>query len=330
MGERKLADIAGQLYALPFSDFVTARTAAAKDAAATGQATEGQRSLAAEVRALPKPSVAAWAINMLAAHNPETLRELARLGTSMRAAQSSLDAAALRRLGQERRQVLSGAVKTARAVAEQHGRKISGAIATEVEQTLRAATADAGAAGAVQSGRLLRALSADGVDVVDLAGAVAAPAVAGTAGASPAATATPAEGSAEDVRAAAEKRPADQPRLRAVRQEPRTPTPTPTVMARARSGLQSAEQAARSASDDALRREEELSKATAEAARLADEARALREQLARTEEDLKSARKRREVAAAMAQQATRTADRERRKEVLARERVLRLGNTPEE
>jgi len=328
MGERKLADIAGQLYALPFSDFVTARTAAAKDAAATGQATEGQRSLAAEVRALPKPSVAAWAINMLAAHNPETLRELARLGTSMRAAQSSLDAAALRRLGQERRQLLSGAVKTARAVAEQHGRKISGAIATEVEQTLRAATADAGAAGAVQSGRLLRALSADGVDVVDLAGAVAAPAVAGTAGASPAATATPAEGSAEDVRAAAEKRPADQPRLRAVRQEPRTPTPT--AMARARSALQSAEQAARSASDDALRREEQLSKATAEAARLADEARALREQLARTEEDLKSARKRREVAAAMAQQATRTADRERRKEVLARERVLRLGNTPEE
>jgi hypothetical protein len=328
MGERKLADIAGQLYALPFSDFVTARTAAAKDAAATGQATEGQRSLAAEVRALPKPSVAAWAINMLAAHNPETLRELARLGTSMRTAQSSLDAAALRRLGQERRQLLSGAVKTARAVAEQHGRKISGAIATEVEQTLRAATADAGAAGAVQSGRLLRALSADGVDVVDLAGAVAAPAVAGAAGASPAATATPAEGSAEDVRAAAEKWPADQPRLRAVRQEPRTPTPS--VMARARSGLQSAEQAARSASDDALRREEELSKATAEAARLADEARALREQLARTEEDLKSARKRREVAAAMAQQATRTADRERRKEVLARERVLRLGNTPEE
>jgi hypothetical protein len=328
MGERKLADIAGQLYALPFSDFVTARTAAAKDAAATGQATEGQRSLAAEVRALPKPSVAAWAINMLAAHNPETLRELARLGTSMRAAQSSLDAAALRRLGQERRQLLSGAVKTARAVAEQHGRKISGAIATEVEQTLRAATADAGAAGAVQSGRLLRALSADGVDVVDLAGAVAAPAVAGAAVASPAATATPAEGSAEDVRAAAEKRPADQPRLRAVRQEPRTPTPT--AMARARAGLQSAEQAARSASDDALRREEQLSKATAEAARLADEARALREQLARTEEDLKSARKRRDVAAAMAQQATRTADRERRKEVLARERVLRLGNTPEE
>jgi hypothetical protein len=36
------------------------------------------------------------------------------------------------------------------------------------------------------------------------------------------------------------------------------------------------------------------------------------------------------LAAALAQQTARAADRERRKEVLARERVLRLGNTPEE
>ena len=328
MGERELAGIAGQLYALPFSDFVAARAAAAKDVAAAGPGSKRQRSLAEEVRALPKPSVAAWAVNMLAAYSPETLRELARLGTSMRAAQASLDAAALRSLGQERRQLLSGAVKTVRAVAEQHGRKISGTIASEVEQTLRAATADEGAAAAVQSGRLLRALSADGVDVVDLAGAVAAPAVAGAANAAPATTASPAAGDAEDVRAAAaRKRPADQPRLQAVRQEPRRPTPS--AMERARSGLLSAEEAARSASEDALRGEEELNEATAEAARLADEARALREQLARTDEDLKSARKRREVAAAVAQQAARNADRERRKEVLARERVLRLGNTPE-
>jgi hypothetical protein len=329
MGERELAGIAGQLYALPFSDFVAARAAAAKDVAAAGPGSKRQRSLAEEVRALPKPSVAAWAVNMLAAYSPETLRELARLGTSMRAAQSSLDAAALRSLGQERRQLLSGAVKTVRAVAEQHGRKISGTIASEVEQTLRAATADEGAAAAVQSGRLLRALSADGVDVVDLAGAVAAPAVTGAASAAPATTASPAAGDAEDVRAAAaaRKRPADQPRLQAVRQEPRRPTPS--AMERARSGLLSAEEAARSASEDALRGEEELNEATAEAARLADEARALREQLARTDEDLKSARKRREVAAAVAQQAARNADRERRKEVLARERVLRLGNTPE-
>ena len=151
MGEQELADVAAQLYALPFDDFVAARTAAAKDAAAAKE----RRSLAAEVRSLPKPSVAAWTVNMLAARRPEILHELAGLGQSMRAAQASLDAAELRRLGQERRQLLGGAVKAAQAVAEQLGRKISGAIAVEVESTLRAATADAGAAAAVQSGRLL-------------------------------------------------------------------------------------------------------------------------------------------------------------------------------
>ena len=66
-------------------------------------------------------------------------------------------------------------MKAAQALAARHGRAISAAVATEVEQTLRAATADPGAAAAVQSGCLLRALSADGVDVVDLAGAVAVP-----------------------------------------------------------------------------------------------------------------------------------------------------------
>ena len=170
MGEQGLADVAARLYALPFDEFVAARTTAAKDAAAAKE-----QSLAAEVRSLPKPSVAAWTVNMLAARKPETLRELAALGTSMRAAQSSLDAPELRRLGQVRRQLLASAVKAAAESAEQQGRKISGAIAAEVEATLRAATADEGAAAAVQSGRLLRGLSADGVDVVDLSGAVAVP-----------------------------------------------------------------------------------------------------------------------------------------------------------
>ncbi len=58
---------------------------------------------------------------MLAARRPEILRELAGLGQSMRAAQSSLDAPELRRLGQERRQLLGGAVKAAQAVAEAAG-----------------------------------------------------------------------------------------------------------------------------------------------------------------------------------------------------------------
>lgn len=309
MAAEELSGIAAQLYALPYSAFVAARAAAAAELTAAGAAPE-QRSLAAEVRSLPKPSLAAWAVNMLAAHRPGTLAELAVLGNSMRAAQSSLDAAALRSLGQERRHLLSSAVKTAGALAEQQGRKISSAVATEVEETLRAATADEGAAAAVRSGCLLRTLSADGVDVVDLTGAVAVP------GAGTGRESVPAAGSLPD-----------QPRLRAVRDEPRLAAPS--AVDRARAGLQAAEQAARTAAEEALRSQEQLAEATAQATRLADEASTLRERLARTEDDLKAVRKRLDFAAAKAQQAARAAGKERRKEVLARERLLRLGNTPE-
>ena len=118
---RELAGIAGPLYALPYGEFVAARTAAAKDVSSVGVTPAEQRALAAEVRALPKPSLAAWAVNMLAAHHPEILRELAELGESMQAAQSALDAAALRRLAQERRRLLAGAVNTAQVLATQQG-----------------------------------------------------------------------------------------------------------------------------------------------------------------------------------------------------------------
>ena len=322
MGEQGLADVAARLYALPFDDFVAARTLAAKDAAAVKE----QRTLAAEVRSLPKPSVAAWTVNMLAARRPETLRELTGLGTSMRAAQSSLDAPELRRLGQVRRQLLGSAVKAAREVAEQQGRKISGAIAAEVEATLRAATADAGAAAAVQSGRLLRGLSADGVDVVDVSGAVALPGLVLPATADPGPVPGSAGKAARTGTGTTARKAAEQPRLRAVRQEPRKSTPS--ALQRAQALLKDAEDAAGAATQEAREHENELAESTVLATELTDAVDTLRGQLAAREQELKAVRKRRELAAARAQQAARAAAKARRTEDLARERVLRLGNTP--
>jgi hypothetical protein len=278
---------------------------------------------------------------MLAVHSPGTLQEVAELGTTMRAAQSALDAAALRSLAQDRRQLLSGAVKTAKTLAAQHGRAISEAVATEVEQTLRAATADPGAAAAVQSGCLLRTLSADGVDVVDLAGAVAVPGtlpasgthagtVKGTADGGSAEGAAPAEPADRTAphEAAGRKPPAEQPRLRAVGKA-RT-TPTRPAVERARAVLKEAEESAAAADEEASRAASDLEEAKTDTTRLADETRELRRRLDQAESELKGARKRHELAAALAQQTARAADRQRRKAVLARERVLRLGNTPEE
>ncbi|WP_307078139.1 hypothetical protein [Arthrobacter pascens] len=321
MDDSALADIANGLYALPFDEFMAARTAAAKAAADSGPG------LPAAVRALPKPSVAAWAINMLAVHHPDILVQLADLGGRMRAAQSSLDAVGLRELGRERRTLLAAAVDAAHSVTKEQGRGISATIAADVERTLRALTADAGAAAAVQSGRLLQALSADGVDTVDLEGAVAVPeavpahrsvppplAGVGASGKKPRTTA---EGTA--------RRPADKPRLQAVRQTPRPASPS--ALEKAQTADAEAKADADAAVQEAQERTAQLEEAETEFSRLTAQTRDLRALLKSSEEQLDEARKLRETAAAEAKQAARTADKARRSATLAHERVLRLGNT---
>lgn len=351
MEEQELADVAARLYALPFDEFVSARTAAAKTAAG-----ESNRPLAQAIKALPKPSVAAWAINMLAHHQPEALQELRNLGETMQGAQAALDAAALRELSRERRKLLAGAVDAARLAAEKQGRAISGAVASEVEETLRAATADAAAAVAVQSGLLLRVLTADGVDSVDLNGAVAVPAALGAVPEAPRATRVSAETPAASLGAkesatrgggtgrsakagracstetgvTARRQPPDtpeKPRLQAVR---RTPRPaSPSLLDKALAALAEAEEAAATAAREAQERDEALEEATAEFTRLSAEVRETRQLLTALEDALNAFRKDRETAAAEAKQAARSADKSQRTAMLAKERVLRLRNTPD-
>jgi hypothetical protein len=183
----------------------------------------------------------------------------------------------------------------------------------------------------VQSGRLLRSLSAAGVDVVDLSGAVALPGLEPPASPPPVPASAPPlrpvrSGSSARIGAGPREAP-EQPRLRAVRQEPRKSTPS--ALERARAALREAEEAARAAAADARQQEDELASTTALTTELSETVRNLREQLAQREQELKAARRWGELAAAQAQQTARAADRARRTADLALERVLRLGNTPE-
>ena len=325
MDDEALADIANGLYATTLDDFVAARTAAAKAAAGPDKA------LGAAVRALPKPSVAAWAVNMLAVHRPGTLAGLADLGARMRSAQAALDAAALRELGRERRSMLAAAVETARAVATEQGRAISGAVAADVEETLRAMTADAGAAAGVRSGRLVKPLSADGVNALELDGAVAVPSVLPEVGAAP-----PPGGHAQPgARAAAEKQPTTaapaalpkpaKPRLEAVRQTPRPASPP--ALEKAKAALLEAEAAEAEAAQAAQELQEQADATRDAVAALQREAADLRARLKATEDQLERTRRSVGTTTAEAKQAARAADKAARAAVLARERVLRLGNT---
>ncbi|WP_382308774.1 hypothetical protein [Herbiconiux sp. UC225_62] len=165
-----LAAIARELYALTPGEFIAARNARAK---AAGD--DGDRPLAARIRGLAKPSVAAWAVNALVRHRFEEVDALLDLGERMRAAQDALDRDALRELGRDRQRMLAGIARSARELGDELGTAVSESAATEVQQTLQAAMGDEAAAAAVRDGTLVRTFSGSGLDPVDLAGAVAVP-----------------------------------------------------------------------------------------------------------------------------------------------------------
>ncbi|GAA2225252.1 hypothetical protein N1031_04720 [Herbiconiux moechotypicola] len=163
-----LATVARELHASAPAAFVAARTARAKQAQA-----EGERDLAARIRALTKPSSAAWAVNALDSEQPELVERVVELGSALRAASTERDAARLRELAQARQALLAELAREARAVAEAFEVPLSDAAVGELQQSFQAAMVDPRAANAVRSGMLVRAIASDGLGPVDLEGAVA-------------------------------------------------------------------------------------------------------------------------------------------------------------
>ncbi len=165
-----LTEIAEELYGLPPEEFTAARDSRAKQAAESGD-----QALAKNVRALRRPKLGAWLLNMLVRERSEQLGALLELGAALRQAQESLAGDDLKRLSRQRRQVIQALAQQARGLAAHRGHRVSEDVEREIAGTLEAALADADAAAAVHTGRLLRPLHANGLDPVDLTDAVAAP-----------------------------------------------------------------------------------------------------------------------------------------------------------
>lgn len=163
MADRSLAEIAAELYAGPPAEFTAARDAAAKSI--------DDKDLAARIRRLKKPSVAAWVVNLFATERAAQLGEALQLAEELREAQADLDAATLSALGRERRTLTNRLAEYAAELAAARGERVTASTLEAVRQTLSAAFFDADAAAAVASGRLVRELEPSGE--VDLAEAVA-------------------------------------------------------------------------------------------------------------------------------------------------------------
>jgi hypothetical protein len=160
-GER-VEHAAEELYRLPLADFTKARDARARDLRR-----EGLRGEADAVKALRKPNLAAWAINLLARRHPENVRRLLEVGSQLREAQEALIAGggreALDRAAEEERRLVARLTHDATAIAGEASTHGTGALEERIRGTLHAAALDEHTAAAVAAGRLVRDTEAVGL-----------------------------------------------------------------------------------------------------------------------------------------------------------------------
>jgi DNA repair exonuclease SbcCD ATPase subunit len=264
-----LAEVADELYGGPLADFIATRAARAKEAKA-----DGDKTLGAEIAALRKPTTAAWAVNMAMRESPDEIERVLALGDALREAQASLDGAELRELIGQRQALVSAVVSRVRAITRELGHPIAEAIASDVEQTFRAAMADPDAATAVRSRQLTSPISASGLGGVDLSTVVG---TLRTPARSPKPARTQKSGTTGDDDAAEAER-AEAERAEAERAK--------AELADARERAKEAKQAAAEADDDLRTAERAVAAVELEAADLRKKIADLRAQLEQAEDDL--------------------------------------------
>ncbi len=165
-----VAAIADELYGADPAEFTSLR-----DAYVTEARREGDREGAQAIKALKRPSPAAWAVNLLVRERREDLSRALELGRELRDAQARLSGEDMRRLSRRRQQVVVELAREASGLAADRGRRLGGNVARQVEATLNAALVDLDAAATVASGRLVRPLEHTGMGPVDVSDAAAVP-----------------------------------------------------------------------------------------------------------------------------------------------------------
>ncbi|MDT0377661.1 hypothetical protein RM572_02595 [Streptomyces sp. DSM 42041] len=149
-----LEAVADELYALRPSAFTATRDARAREARRAGD-----RDLATRISALRRPTLAAWAANLLVReHAEETARFLA-LGEQLRRAYQDLDGGRLRELARTQRELIRALARSALDSAAASGQSLGEGARREVEQTLQAVLADPDAADQWSAGHLATSLT---------------------------------------------------------------------------------------------------------------------------------------------------------------------------
>lgn len=161
-----MANPVDELYGAPLDEFVSRRDALARSLR------KSKREEADEVKALRKPSVAAWAVNMLAREERAAVDELLTAGERLQAAHAELldggDPRAVQEAAGAERAAVEGLVAAARGVLADAGRPATDATLDRVRDTLHAAASDDAVRELVRAGRVVADAEATGFALAGL------------------------------------------------------------------------------------------------------------------------------------------------------------------
>lgn len=146
-----VAVLAAQLYRSAPEDFVSERAAGARRLKDAGQPED-----AARFAKLAKPSLSAWAVNLLASSSAPAIDEVVARGDDLRRAHTDGgDPKGIRAAQRARQESIRRATESAAGLV---GRQLSDVHREEVGATLEAASVDSAAAEVVRAGQLVRPL----------------------------------------------------------------------------------------------------------------------------------------------------------------------------
>ncbi|AHH15502.1 hypothetical protein NONO_c06940 [Nocardia nova SH22a] len=143
----QLEQITAELYALDPAHFVSARDERVRAARAAGD-----KALATAISRLRRPTVAAWAVNLLARNETQELGALLDLGEALSRAQRTLAAEQMRTLAGQRRAAVNALTHKAARLAAESGKTLTGPVLQDVTRTLNAALAEPELAQQVRAG----------------------------------------------------------------------------------------------------------------------------------------------------------------------------------
>ncbi|MFE7242967.1 hypothetical protein [Streptomyces sp. NPDC057580] len=153
-GGHDVEGLVDELYATPPPDFVSRREELAAEVKADGRVEDARL-----IHAARRPTLAAWAANLLLRSQPAESQRFLELGRALREAYRTLDADGIKELTDQRSSIVSALSRQAAALARKAGHRLSGAAQLDVASPLRAVLADQNASDRWAAGRLESALT---------------------------------------------------------------------------------------------------------------------------------------------------------------------------